>query len=70
MPISSPTVSALGDLGFGGGLLGQQTEAELEEERRKKRLGLSAASNQSASVKALLGGLGGMSGPYSLGGMR
>jgi hypothetical protein len=40
MPIS-PTVAQLGDLGFGGGLLGQQTEAELEEERRRKKLGLS-----------------------------
>jgi hypothetical protein len=70
MPIS-PTVAQLGDLGFGGGLLGQQTDAELEEERRKKRLGLSAAANGSASVKALLGGLSGMGGPnFNVGGMR
>jgi hypothetical protein len=69
MPINSPTVAGL-QADFGGGLLDQQRQDETEEQKRRRRLGLSPAANGSASVKALLGGLGGMSSPYSLGGIR
>ncbi len=58
MPIS-PTLAALGDLGFGGSALSQQQQDEEEELKRRKRLGLSPAANQSPTARALLGGMAG-----------
>jgi hypothetical protein len=65
MPIN-PSLSAFGDLGLGNALQ-QQTADQVEEERRKRRLGLSQLSQASPSVQQLLG-LGGSQ--FSLGGMR
>ena len=68
MPINSPTVSLLGsDLGFGGGTLQQQRQDETEEEKRRKRL-VSPAADQSPTVRALMGGMGGSQ--FNLGGLR
>jgi hypothetical protein len=64
MPMNIP--SAFGDLGLGSALQ-QQTADQIEEERRKKRLGLSQLSQGSPSVQQLLG-MGGSN--FSLGGMR
>lgn len=66
-----PSPSAFGDLGLGSNLQQQVTD-ETEEEKRRKRLGLSVRANGSASVQQLFGlsGMGGTSNPYSLGGVR
>jgi hypothetical protein len=58
--------SAFGDLGLGDALRGQQRE-ETEEEKRKKRLGLSQLSQASPSVQQLLG-MGGSQ--FNIGGLR
>jgi hypothetical protein len=58
--------SAFGDLGLGNALQ-QQTADQVEEEKRKKRLGLSQLSQGSPSVQQLLG-MGGSQ--FNIGGMR
>jgi hypothetical protein len=65
MPMS-PSLSAFGDLGLGDALT-RQREDETEEEKRRKRLGLSQMSQGSPSVQQLLG----MGGPnFNIGGLR
>ena len=67
----SPTAQRLGtDLGFGGASLDQQRTDETEEQKRRRRLGLSPLADQSPTTRALLGGLAGMSGQFNIGGLR
>ena len=67
MPIT-PTVAQLsgGNVGLGDQL---SQQADEEEQKRRRKLGLSAQALQSPTVSGLLGGISGMGG-YSLGGMR
>lgn len=52
---NSALSAASGDLGFGS-TLSQQVSDETDEEKRKKKLGLSPLQNQAAQM--LLGGMG------------
>jgi hypothetical protein len=54
MPAPYSAAPLLTDLGFGGDNLRQQTQDEAEEEKRRRKLGLSPL--QSPAARALLGG--------------
>lgn len=56
------SLSAVSDLGLGS-LLGQQTKDETEEEKRRKKLGLSALQDSSAAAQLFgFGKVGGNAG--------
>ena len=65
MPAMNPLGAASSDLGLGG-LLDKQTQDETEEEKRRKRLGLSPLAATSPAAQQLFGfgttggGAGGM----------
>jgi len=60
----NPLGAASSDLGLGG-LLDRQTQDETEEEKRRKRLGLSSLAANSPAAQQLFGfGKSGAGGPF------